>query len=101
MRSNFLLRLKTDRRTIATQHIFLDLSGRRLRQFRHERELAWRLEMCQPASHEFSQLRFGDAGPGLQHDERMRDVAPLRVWHADHSSLEDRRVPEQHTLDFD
>ena len=65
------------------QHVLLDLAGRGLRQLVDEREAVRHLEVRQVLAAELRAARpRWPTAPGLQHDERVRRLAPLLVRHA-------------------
>src|SRR5438093_11209005 len=65
----------------------LDLAGRGLRQ-RAERDRLGDLEASQVLAREGDQVVRGRDRAGPEGDERLRDLAPARVGHADHGHLE-------------
>src|SRR6202035_5538061 len=85
----------------APQHEFLNLSGRRLRQFIHEVKRARNLEMRQRGAGKIMQLSLRRGLTGAQNDECVGRFTPFFMRHADHRNLEHGRVAQQRALDFD
>src|SRR5688572_55291 len=78
-----LLLLRRDRRTVASQHEFLDLAGGRLRQLGNEGERVRRLEVRQALTGERAQLFGADDTVRIEHDEGVRGLTPFPIRQAD------------------
>src|SRR5262245_37363690 len=83
-----------------TQHEFLDLPGRGLRQVA-ELDGGRALEARDVLAAELDDLRFGGGASGLERDEGLGPLAPLGVGHGDHGALHDRRVLRHDLLHLD
>src|SRR5690606_1643000 len=80
---------------------FLYFPGRGLRQFTHEAERLWNLEMREPLATELAQVGCGGFRALAQHDERVRRFAPFLMRHADHCGFKHGRVTQQYALELD
>src|SRR5262245_55569607 len=92
--------LRRNRRTAAPQHELLNLACGRLRELRDEREAVRALEVREPLACERAQIFRCGVAAGLQHDERLRRLAPLRIWYADDRRFVHRRMTEQNAFDL-
>ena len=79
--------------------MFLDLSGRRLRQLLKVHAIR-RIEVGQPLPYKLDQFLLAQIGP-LRRHERHGPFAPMLVRHRDDSHLENIRVGREYLLDFD
>src|SRR3984885_16361054 len=88
-----------ERSQLRSEAVLLDLAGRRLRQLAEDHCL-WRLEPCRTSTDELDQLlRLGRTSSTDRH-ECHRDLSPMRIWSANHRSLEHGRVPAKDLFDL-
>src|SRR5688572_13031758 len=77
------------------------LAGRALGNFAHESVGVRQAEFCELRREVPVELVLRGALSRLQHDDRQRPLAPLRVGHRNHRGLRDLGVPHQRVLEVE
>src|SRR5688572_29508425 len=101
MRPSVSLLIKTVVLELLPQRELRELAGRGMRQLVYEHHVVGHPPACDLALVEAQQLVPGNILPRLLDRDHDRALVPLRMAHADHRRLGDRRVRDGNVLEID